>query len=212
MKIAVYTARIGKTDRLREPSYVTPGVGYYCASDQPVESKVWRRIEVEPGDDSAMTARLWKLKIHEVARADFTVWQDCRFSLEIDPAIFAPLLMRHDLLVMPHPWCPSLRDEAQEIGNRGLVNADLLEEQLDTYREAGFAVDQHPHSSTGLLVRRSDRRTMRFNNRWVEEVERWGHSRDQMSFDFVAWKNGMRVGYLQGGYRANPYATWGESA
>lgn len=209
MKITVYTAHIGNTDALEEPSYVAPDVQYRCATDQPLTSEVWSPLEAPVGQDSSMRARRFKLTLHETARAmDFYVWQDCRFSLAVDPRIFAPMLMHADLLVMRHPFCGNLVAEVAELKRRRLVDAHRLDAQLKRYREAKFDVDGALHSSTGLLVRRNDGRTRRFNELWLEELERFGHTRDQMSFDYAAWKSGMRIGYLEGEYRRNPWADW----
>ena len=207
IKMAVYTAAFGTHDALREPAYVAPGVAYWCARDGLVESRTWGRIDFSPQPDPVRAARRFKLLLHEHAsRYDAYVWTDAAFSLEVDPLIFVPLLIRHDLLVMPHPFCGSLEAEATEISRRGLVARKVLDRQLAAYRARKYP--GAPHSSTGLLVRRNDRRTAKFNAAWWAELEAHCHTRDQMSFDFVAWRHGMSVGRLEGQYRENPYATW----
>lgn len=211
LKAAVFTARIGAScDALREPACVAPSVRYHCVSDQPVESATWRRIEAPAAEDPAMAAREVKISPpRALARADYHLWVDARYRLEVTPELFAPMLMKADILVFPHPFCPTLRDEAEEIRKRDLAPGPALDRQLAEYRAAGFPAVS-PHSSTGFLVRRNDARTAEFNRIWLEQLRRHGHSRDQMSFDFAAWRAGLRVHHLEGHYRDNPYATWGE--
>jgi TOD1/MUCI70, glycosyltransferase-like domain len=207
MLIAVCTARIGpKSDPLRDPSYVAPGVRYLCASDTPVESAVWRRVEVEAGDDPVLAARRWKILLHEQVQAAFTVWIDARFTLHVDPAIFVPMLMGYDVLAMRHPRCKTLADEAREIAARGLVARRVLDAQM---REYGDEVVNDPHYSTGLLAMRNDRRCAVMTLRWLAELDRWGHTRDQMSFGYAASAAAADIGPLEGTYLDNPYATWG---
>lgn len=211
LKVAVFTARIGSScDDLRDPAYVAPGARYYCASDRPVTSAVWQRIEVAAPEDPVTAARDIKISPpRELAWADYHLWIDARYRLEVTPEIFAPLLMSADILVFGHPFCPTLRDEAEEIRKRDLAPESALNRQLAEYRAAGFPMVS-PHSSTGFLVRRNDPRTAGFNQVWSEQLRKHGHPRDQMSFDFAAWRSGLRVRHLEGHYRENPYATWGE--
>ena len=211
LKAAVFTARVGAAcDPLRDPAYVAPGVRYYCASDQPVESAAWKRIEVPAAKDPAMAARGIKISPpRQLSRADYHLWIDARYRLEVTPELFAPLLMQADILVFAHPFCPTLKHESDEINRRNLAPGPALKRQLAEYRAAGFPMAS-PHSSTGFLVRRNDARTAEFNRIWAEQLRRHGHSRDQMSFDFAAWRAGLRVHHLEGHYRDNPYATWGE--
>lgn len=211
MKIAVCTANIGAHDPLRDPSLVVPGVRYLCATDRDLDSGVWRpvRIRRDLGTD-VMQARRFKILLHEYVDADLTVWIDAAFELHVDPHIFVRPALRHDLLVMPHPFCATLQDEATACG-RKLIAKDTADRQVAAYLDAGFP-KAHPHSSTGLLVRRSDHRTRLFNAAWWREMERFGHPRDQMSFDFVTWRHRMSVGQLEGQYRDNPYATWDDGS
>lgn len=213
MKCAVFTARIGeRCDALRDPAFVAPETRYYCGSDRPVESSVWRRIELPAAKDPALSARIFKALLHAHAgHADYYLWIDARYRLEVDPDLFAPMLLKADVLVLRHPFCSSLQDEAAEIKRRSLVPVEVLNRQLAEYKAARFP-SSLPHASTGFVVRRNDRRTRRFNEAWASQIQKHGHSRDQMSFDFAAWKAGLSVAFLEGHYRDNPYATWGETA
>lgn len=210
MNCVVYTAVLGETDTLRDPSFLAPGVKYSCFTDRPLTTSSWQRVEIPTARDSVTAARHVKI-MSAPPEADFTLWIDSAFRLEVDPVIFAPLLLRADLLAFRHPWCSTLEDEICEISGRGLVPEAVLKNQLSDYSQAGFPSDT-PHSSTGFLVRRNDLRTRTFNRTWWAELTRHGHPRDQMSFDYAAWRCGMRIHYLEGQYRDNPYATWGPVA
>lgn len=210
MRVDVFTARFGPdSDPLRDPAFAAPDTRYYCASDQHVDSEIWRRIALPADPDPVTAARRFKVLLHERAgHAGAHLWMDARYRLEVDPAIFSADLLRADLLALRHPFCADLAEEARELERRGLVDKALLRKQLAAYNASGFPMDT-PHSSTGLLLRRNDKRTAKFNQLWWSQMEHYGHTRDQMSFDWCAWKLGMAVKYLEGEYKANPYATWG---
>jgi hypothetical protein len=204
MRIAVVTAAMGQHDALRDPAHVAPGVRYLCASDHELDSAVWRRVERTAHGNPTRAAREFKILLPGVPEHDYSVWIDARFTLEVDPAIFAPLLMRHDVLAMLHPRCKSIEDEAREIAARGLVSAEVLAKQVESYADCG-----EPHCSTGLLVRRNCTRVRLACQTWMEQLRKWDHSRDQMSFGAAMERSGVSVGTLQGTYLDNPYATWG---
>ena len=214
MTIAVFTARIGvKTDVLRDPRVVDRDVTYTCASDRDLRSKVWRRLPMAAGLSPVMAARRFKIRLHEslpqakgASPVTCYLWMDAAFRLNISPHLFETLLGDYDVLALRHPDRKSLADEAQILVKRGLAPHAILQQQLTTYRQAGYP--DAGLTATGLLVRRVSDRVAAFNTRWFAEFSSRGHTRDQMSFDYAAWATGMKVGYLDGSYRENPYATW----
>lgn len=210
--MAVFTAVFGDTDRLRDPVIRAPNVRYYCASDRPVDSIIWQHIPLPATPTPVLAARTFKLGLHtrqEVQRVDAYLWQDAAYQLQVDPTILLPFLLRADLAVLRHPARTSIAAEAQEIIKLGLANPTTVLRQVARYLKYGY-VDRHL-SSTGLLLRRNDARTARFNDHWLAEFEANGHTRDQLSFDYVVWGRAaatLTVHYLEGHYRDNPYANW----
>jgi hypothetical protein len=214
--IAVFTARIGPdADPLQEP-VAAPGVEYFCATDQPIPpTSRWRPLQVDrEQDDPVWTARRFKILLHRTVDqvapdVDAYLWIDAAYALRVDPHVLLPAILRGDLAVLPHPHRQSIIAEAEELLRRHKpphVSRDLLDRQIDRY--LGERYPDETLSSTGLLVRRRDRRTAKFNERWWTELCAHRHTRDQMSFDYAAWKSGLGVVNLEGHYRANPYAIW----
>lgn len=207
--MAVFTAVFGDTDQLRDPVIRAPNVRYYCASDQPIDSVVWQRIDLPATPTPVLAARTFKLGLHtrqEVQRVDAYLWQDAAYQLQVDPTILLPFLLRADLAVLPHPARTSMNEEAQEIIRLGLAERLPVLRQVARYRRYGYPDERL--SSTGLLLRRNDARTARFNDMWLAELRPNGHTRDQLSFDYVVWRSGFRVHDLEGHYHDNPYADW----
>lgn len=216
--LVVCTATIGPTaDPLHDPTIIVPGVRYLCATDLPRRhrSRIWQPVHVPlVAGDPVLTARQFKIRLHETIRrlvpeCTYYVWIDAAYELQVDPTVLVPRLATHDLAVLVHPHRSSIVDEAAAIAGRRkppVFPMDVLQPQVDRY-----LADQYPDrslSTTGLLVRRNDDRTAAFNDRWWQELTTYGHTRDQMSFDYAAWKTGLSITYLEGQYRANPYAFW----
>lgn len=209
MKIVVFTASIGDTDALRDPDFKNDGVDYVAYVDRRHDATVWHQ-ELVKAESPAHEARRYKLLADGTVRYDFSLWVDAAYTLRVDPRIFLPDLMRYDVLVLEHPFCDNIEEEATSIIRGNLAPHDAIRAQLDAYHAEGFDIAQRTHSSSGFLVRNASERTRHFNALWWEEFNRWGHTRDQMSMDYCAWRSGIRLGYLEGEYKDNPYATWSD--
>lgn len=214
-KVVVFTSTLGPTDPLHTPSVIPEGVDYFCVTDQAIPtSSVWRPVQYDAIGDPVRASRRVKLRLHEIVRqvapdCDVYLWIDAAYELHVDPRVFLPSVLRADFGVLVHPHRSSIIDEAAAIMKRDKPphpSQAVLDRQVDRYLS-----ERYPDrilSSTGLFVRRNDARTARFNDAWWLEFNAHRHTRDQMSFDYVAWKQGMTIHYLEGHYRANPYATW----
>jgi hypothetical protein len=60
---------------------------------------------------------------------------------------------------------------------------------------------------TSVLLRRNTAAVRRFNEAWWEEVEK-GSCRDQISFNYVAWKLNQTYGHIPGSRKKSPVAHW----
>lgn len=217
-RVVVITCTLGPTDPLQTPSLIAEGVDYFCVTDRVLPtSSVWRPIQYTFTGDPARAARRVKLCMHEIVKevapdCDVYVWVDAAYELHVDPRVFIPGVLRADFALLVHPRRTSIIDEAAAILKRDKPPhpaREVLERQVDRY--LGERYPDTALSSTGLFVRRNDVRTIRFNQAWWTEFSAYQHTRDQMSFDYTAWKRGMSIHYLEGHYRANPYATWHHS-
>ena len=212
-RIDVVTTVVGsQSDPLQPPIYVTPTVRYFCFSDHPAASIpapwCYRPIVQPPGNLTPIDIARWvKILVHDqVPLADIIVWQDAAYRLAVNPAMFLPLLMRADLLILGHPARATIEQEAEEL-IRLKLTGNQVRLQAQRYRTQGFPTSW-PLSSTGLLVRRNDAHVRRFAHVWYTHLRTYNHPRDQMSFDHCAWATGMQVHRLEGSYRSNPYADW----
>ncbi len=215
---AVFTARIGpQAGPLHEPTVRGDGVEYYCATDTPIDAtSLWQPLPISAceAQDPVRASRRVKLCLHTVVEqvapsCDAYLWLDAAYELHVDPHSFLFTVLQGDLGVLAHPQRTSIAAEAVAIAGRHRPPRPpllLLCEQAARYIRAGYP--DRKLSTAGLLVRRHDARTVQFNEAWWQEFTTQGHTRDQMSFDYLAWKYGLAITYLRGQYRSNPYATW----
>ena len=73
---------------------------------------------------------------------------------------------------------------------------------MDQYKYAGYP----PHNGlaeTGCVVR-VPAACVAFGEEWWAAIDRFSH-RDQLSFDFAAWRTGLTYARLDGSARHSPY-------
>lgn len=213
MTVTVFTCTVGKTDPVRPPTVKTHNVRYVCFSDRPSSPSPYEHVPVPTQADLSSERLLSRqLKIRadmpELGESDVSLWHDAAYQLKSNPIDVA---IRHltddlDMVAFKHPHRSLIEDEAVAIDKWKYVPLEQMRDQVKTYRTAGF-VKQTAITSTGFCLRRTTPDVAVFNQLWWQEVARWGW-RDQMSVDYAIWKTGIRVGYLPGHYRDNPYATW----
>ena len=212
----IFTSILGQTDRIKPPLIHRWGVGsglrFVCLTDNPTlvcppyEMVVIDTTPLGP----CLTSRQIKILANHPALGSpaITLWHDAAYQLTIDPRIAVRQALRQaDMLALRHPSRDRIEDEAIACAQFGFAPLDQLERQVAAYRASGW-VDQTCITTTGYCIRRHSPAMAAFNARWWAEVEHWTY-RDQMSVDYaLAQHPSIRVAYLTGHYRRNPYAKW----
>ena len=209
--MTVYTAILGKTDQLKAPAIINSAVRYVCFTDQPLQPVApYELVMIPPCDGTArmLSRRIKILSDHPaLGNPQVSLWHDAAFRLLVDPVQMLKYIQRGaEMVALQHPHRDRIEDEATAVAGWGWMPADVLQRQVAEYRTAGFA-QQSRITSTGICLRRLNDRVRAFNECWWAEVARWGW-RDQMCVDYALWKQDVRVEYMQGHYRVNPYAKW----
>jgi len=214
MTITAFTCVIGPTrDRLRTPTVRNPAVRYVCFTDRAPAPEPYEHVLVEVPPNGARSAELFSRQLKILAdhpalgTPDVLLWHDAAFELQCDPvAVARQHLQSFDLLAFRHPHRTRIEDEGTAIAALGYAAPEVLAQQAASYRAEGFT-EASVITSTGFSLRRLTPAVRAFSRLWWDEVRRWTW-RDQMSVDYALWKTGLRVGYVPGHYRDNPFARW----
>lgn len=198
-RIAVYTAIFGGYDELKEPP-LDPECDYFCFTDSgELRSSVFQ-IEVRPRlfSHPARDARYHKVLSHKVLSGyERTLWIDGSASFRFsDIARFVDDALRETPIAMPvHPADDDIYAELVRCKSLTKDDAAVMEAQVSRYRTEGYP-EKSGLVSSGVIVRRSsDPRVQELECRWWDEIEK-GSYRDQLSFNYVAWKLAVPCGRL----------------
>ena len=210
MKIVVYTAIFGEYDFLNEPEYIPKGVDFICFSDQNFKSNIWEvKKSIPLYKDNTRTARKYKILPHRfLSNYDVSIWLDGNKIIKGNVLNYLNYLGKNKLALYDHMLCFDKRNciyqEANAIfslGNEpGKSFKDdplIIKKQMEKYLSKGYPIDNGLAFTCGIIRKHNDKEVVKVMEDWWHELK-YGSKRDQLSFNFVAWKNNFAFNYLPG--------------
>ena len=91
---------------------------------------------------------------------------------------------------------------------RGILNYKdnpyLIQEQMNKYAMLGFPRNNGLITGMVILRRHNEKDCIETMEDWWKEIK-YGSKRDQLSFNYCAWKNRLKFNYMDGDSRDNEY-------
>jgi hypothetical protein len=194
----VYTAIFGGRDELVD-QVPYPDVQYICFTDDPeMKSDIWDIRVCESHGYPRRDAKIFKILPHRYfPDNDYSLWIDGNYKLIADPKGLLCHLNDHDMACFRHPERDCLYVEAQRCIDWELGKPKVLSRQMEVYRQNG-----HPEHGGliygGVLLRRHNKpEVVRVMEGWHQEIVNHS-SRDQVSFPYVARKQGFEWATMEG--------------
>ncbi len=212
--VVIYTAIFGPYNDLI-PQKKIPGISYVCFTDQPFKSRSWKVIRVRPEfDDNTRNNRQYKILPHKyLSEYKYSVYMDGNFLVRRNILSFlAYQLSNCSMLIFDHAQSNDSRnclyDEYEAViklgEEKGYFKDDpeVMKKQINRYRAEGYP-EQNGLISAGVLIRRhNEPEIIELMETWWAELEK-GSKRDQLSFNYAAWKCNFSLKYLPGNLRDN---------
>ena len=216
-KVVVYTAIFGGYDKLQTPKNISSQVDYICFTDSNLESDIWE-IRKVPAiySDSTRCARKYKLLPHRyLSDYDVSIWIDGNIVIHGSIDNFITNINEKNIAVYDHMQCFDKRNciyqEAQAIFYFGNKNGNykddptIIQNQIEKYAKEGYPQNNGLISS-GILLRKHNKTDVKQSMEyWWNEIK-YGSKRDQLSFNYAAWKTNLNFTYIKGDIRNNEFA------
>ncbi|WP_053429542.1 glycosyltransferase domain-containing protein [Rossellomorea marisflavi] len=214
--IVVYTAISQGYDDLSDPSYISEGVDYICFSDNPrLESNIWKIIPFEESKlDNVRKCREAKILPHKFLKQyEYSIWIDGNINVnnDVNELIFDYFKNSgHDLLTFKHPFRDCIYLEAEECIRQKKDKKITIVNQMNNYKNQNFPKHAGLVESNVIVRNHNSSNVIEVMEDWWKEIEH--HSRrDQLSFNYVAWKRNFTYGKLEGSSRGgNNYFSLGK--
>jgi hypothetical protein len=222
MKIAIYTSIFGGYDDLIDDQYQMDGVDYICFTDRGLESENWKVIKSTPiYNDPNRNAKKYKILPHRYLKDyDYSIWIDGNIKVISD---IRALCNGDSYKVYDHMQVFDKRnciyDEAQAILNFGKINSErtpergiknwkdnpkLIADQMNRYISEGYPKNNGLATNPIIVRNHNDSDVIAVMEDWWSEIK-YNSKRDQLSFNYIVWKNQFNFVYLQGDSRNNEY-------
>lgn len=191
-RVAVYTAVTGTYDEPLIPQEKIEGFDYICFTDNPfLKSDFWdiRPIEDE-GLNATQTARMYKILAHKyLSDYDYSLWIDTNIEIIGDIREFINKYSHtNKLLAFRHPQRDCIYEEADECIRLKKDDMDNIIPQINRYRQEHYP-EHNGLISSGILFREHNNPdVIKLMEDWFSQILS-GSYRDQLSFNYVCYKN-----------------------
>lgn len=187
-------------------SYVIPPEDPSGHSIEPQEVSKWQSLPIfDKFPKTRVNAKIHKILIHEFfPKVKYTIWIDGNIQVQIRYLRrLIDTMGDNDIMLFKHYSRNCLYSEAHECMVRLLDSKDKIFDQICQYTQEGYP-QGNGLAECPVLIRRNNKKTKEFNCLWWDEILR-GSSRDQISFPYVQYKTGTKVGYLPGTINNNEF-------
>lgn len=221
---AIYTAIFGSYDNLLEPTFKPVGCDFVCFSDKKIPSENWQiRVVESEFQDAARDNRKYKILPHRyLGGYDVSVYVDgnilvrgdinkltSRYLAESHMALYSHSHTRHRDREETPDFKDCLYQEAEaliEMYERGRFKEkpEIIRKQVDRYRREGYP-EHRGFGTTPVLIRRhNEKDVISAMEVWWDEYKKESR-RDQLSFNYITWKENFNPIYISDNMRNNEY-------
>lgn len=210
-RAVVYTCMFGYSERFNDFHYDrAEGIDFVCFTDDPdLQSSFWeiRRFS-EESLDPARFSKNFKHRPHRYfSDYDLSLYIDNTVRLRRSPEAIFQELGSSVFKCFRHPWRQCIYDEAKVVAELSKDDPDRVAAQIAEYRDLGYPENNGLIAATVLLRRHNDGSVAKLGESWHEQI--LTHSlRDQLSFNFIAWRQQFSPGYFGGDLVNNDLIEW----
>lgn len=211
--ICVYTCITGDYDEVKELSFREENIDYYLfTNNKNITSNTWKVVYIEnDGLDNIRLARKIKVLGHDILKKyDITVWMDG--ASYIRKSIFAFIseycdFDKYSLVGFKHRERECIYDEALECVRVRKEKKDIIQKQMKRYNEENYPAHFGLIESTVLFRKNHDEKLKIVMEKWFNEICLYSY-RDQLSFNYVAWKEKLNYFLIDMNVFDNEYFGW----
>lgn len=208
--IVVYTAVFGKNyDNLKLPLHGADNCDFVCFTDNiNLTSDFYDvRYVKKYFDDAARDARMHKILSHKfLPEYQYSVWVDASILIKAKDItqLIDDFLYECDIAVHKHSFRNCVYDEMLECVYRKKDSPRDMLRQVSQYYNDGYP-ENNGLVETGVLFRHQAVPVVqKINEDWWEQVEKFS-KRDQLSFDYVMWRNDAKYHAINDSLFDNDY-------
>ena len=217
-KKVVYTCITGDYDRLIDPKFYSDGFDYICfTNNNKLNSDIWeiRQLPIETeGLSEVKKQRYVKVNPHLIlSDYNVSIWIDGNVTIkgDLNKFVNSSLIEDCSVYVPQHPSRNCIYSESKVIVSMRKDKSEITKPQMERYKNEDFPEKYGLLQSNILLRKHNDSGCIKLMECWFEEIKNGSH-RDQLSFNYVSWKNkDVKIIYLDKYIYKSEYFLWNGS-
>lgn len=198
-KLVVYTVVTGGYDELTTPEYINVNFDYVAfTDDENLKSDFWDVRLMEDLDlDLARKSRNYKILPYlYLSEYDYSLYVDANVHIIGDLEDFILKNVKNSpILCITHNKRNCAYKEAKTCIELGKDYEAVISKQVDKYRSEGFPENQGLIAGGVIFREHNDYRVIKLMDDWYHEIINRS-KRDQLSFNYVCWKNGFEYDFV----------------
>ncbi|MCR5324866.1 MAG: DUF616 domain-containing protein [Lachnospiraceae bacterium] len=203
LKIAIYSVNTGDYDSNNLHSFFDDKFDYFIVSDSRTRI-IDKRVNIVPIPDSIKTlsslekARYIKTHPQELFKGyDYTIFVDGNISIKSDirPIINSMIFENKVIGIHKHQSRDCAYEEAKVVFAYGKAKTKDIYRQMKAYRKEGFPKHYGLFETNVIIRKMNEPKLITLMDTWWEEMEKYT-KRDQLSFTYALWKNGMKSDFV----------------
>ena len=191
--IVVYTAIFGNFDALNEVQNPNPDISYICFSDREnLVSDSWKIIHCKNIDNSPrFIAKIFKIFPHKIfCKTKYSLWVDGNYLVNENHYLFFNKYkdVKH-IKFYKHSLRNCIYDEAKIIQKeKPEFDPKIIDKQMKRYKDQKMPL-MHGLINGAIILRNHESKLLpKLMDDWWFEIYNYS-IRDQLSFNYVNWKN-----------------------
>ncbi|MDB9783534.1 DUF616 domain-containing protein [Gammaproteobacteria bacterium] len=198
--IVVYTAIYGNFDALNEVRNPNPAISYICFTDRDsLVSETWQIIQCKDIDNNPrLLAKIFKVFPNKIFHnAKCSLWVDGNYLVNDNHSLFFNIYkdLKH-IKFYKHSLRNCIYDEARIIQKeKPEFDPEIIDQQIKRYKDQKMPAI-HGLINGAIILRNHESKLLpKLMDDWWFEIYNYS-IRDQLSFNYVNWKNGECAEYF----------------
>lgn len=209
-KYVIYTAFTKGYDSIKDPLVITKNCDYICFTDSPsVNSTIWKvRPFPKSNLDNVRKCRQMKITPHIfLSEYQYSIWVDANILINDDLTKECNRYFVNsdkDMYTFKHPKRDCIYDEGKAYQILKLDNPQLVKKQMSFYKSNKYPTHKGLVESNVIFRKHNSAKIIPVMDEWWVLIKKYSR-RDQLSFNYAAWKHNFEYGLLENDSHNNHY-------